>query len=106
MKKILVVVIIFLILLGNVNFKNQFSLLDYFSGEYTVYTSTPNGEDGLNLGFCYMNSKPTTKNVVGESLKIEDLEVHAVLKDLSANVIKTECLEDSTIIIYAYTRNN
>ena len=103
MKKIIILVIMLLIIIGNVKCDDQFSLLDYFSGEYTVYTSTPNGDNGLNLGFCYMNSKPTTKDVVGESIKVENLEIDSVLKELSARVVKTECLEDATVVLYLYT---
>ena len=103
MKKIIILVVMFMIIVGNVKCDDQFSLLDYFSGEYTVYTSTQNGENGLNLGFCYMNSKPTTKDVIGESIRVKNLEVDSVLKELRARVVKTECLEDSTVVIYLFT---
>ena len=103
MKKLIVVIIIFLIIMSGVETNSQFSLLNYFSGEYTVYTSQENGEDCVNLGFYYMNSKHVGSNVVGESMVIENLEVGSALSSLSARVVKTEYLEDGTTVIYAYT---
>ena len=102
MKKIAVIIIMFLIILSGVKTENDFSLLNYFSGEYVVYTSTEN-EECIDLGFCYMNTKPTTENVVGESITIENLEISTALKTLSAQVVKTEYLEDGTTVIYAFT---
>ena len=101
MKKLAVVVFMFVVLLNGVTVHEQFSLLNYFSGEYTVYTSQSNGEDCVDLGFCYMNSKPAINSVVGESLVIENLEVGDALNKLKARVIKTEYLEDGTTVIYA-----
>lgn len=103
MKKIAIVLVLFLIILSSVQTNNTFSLLDYFSGEYTVYTSLDNGEDCVNLGFCYMNSKPVSNNVMGESMVVENLEVGTALSALNARVVKTEYLEDGTSVIYAYT---
>ena len=103
MKKLIVVIIIFLIIMSGVETNSQFSLLNYFSGEYTVYTSQENGEDCVNLGFYYMNSKHVGSNVVGESMVIENLEVGSDLSSLIARVVKTEYLEDGTTVIYAYT---
>lgn len=97
-----VVFIVFLIVLSGVK-TNNFSLLDYFSGDYTVYTSQDNDKNSLNLGFCYMNSKPSVSNVVGESIVIENLEIDSALKSLNARVVKTEYLEDGTTVIYAYS---
>lgn len=104
MKKLLVVLIVFVVLLTGVELKQNFSLLDYFSGEYSVYTSTSNGKDCVDLGFCYMNSKPAKKDVVGESIKIKDFEPVNALKTLSAKVVTTEFLDDGTTVIYAYTK--
>ena len=103
MKKILVVIIIFLIVLSGVETKRNFTLLEYFSGEYIVYTSKDNSENSVDLGFCYMNSKPVTNNVIGESISIENLEVGSAITTLKARVIKTETLEDGTCVIYAYS---
>lgn len=103
MKKLAVVVFLFIVLLGCVNTNKQFSLLDYFSGEYTVYTSQSGGENCVDLGFCYMNSKPVSENVIGESMVIKNLEVGSALSALNARVVKTEYLEDGTTVIYAHT---
>ncbi len=100
MKKLAVVVFVFIVLLNSSLDNEQFSLLDYFSGEYTVYTSQANGEDCIDLGFCYMNSKPAINSVVGESVVIQNLEVADALKTLKARVVKTEYLEDGTTVIY------
>ena len=99
MKKFVVVIV----LLSCVNTNTQFSLLDYFAGQYTVYTSSGDSENAVDLGFCYMNSKPTTKNIVGESMVIENLEIGSALNSLKARVVKTEYLEDGTTVIYAHT---
>ncbi len=92
-----------MIVLGGVEKENSFSLLNYFSGEYTVYTSTDNDKNGVNLGFCYMNSFPVNENVIGESMVIENLEISSALETLCARVIKTEYLDNGTIVIYAYS---
>ena len=84
------------------NLTSSFSLLDYFYGDYRVYTSTEL-EDSLNLGFCYMSNSKAQKNVVGESLKINNFEPVSALKTLKAKMIKTEHLEDGTTVLYAYT---
>ncbi len=103
MKKIAVIVIVFLIILSGIKTEKKFSLLNYFSGEYTVYTSTQNEDNSINLGFCYMNTTPVQKNVIGESMVIKNLEISSALKTLSARVIKTEFLDDGTIVIYAFS---
>ena len=103
MKKFVVVMFVFIVLLSCVNTNTQFSLLDYFSGEYTVYTSSDDNEKAVNLGFCYMDSKPSQNHVIGESMVIENLELGSALKSLNARVVKTEYLEDGTTVIYAYT---
>ena len=102
MKKICIVVILFVILISGISLKKDFTLLDYFSGEYTVYTSTQ-GKESINLGFCYMSSNISTQNVVGESIRIKNFEPISALKTLKARVVKTEYLEDGTTVIYAYT---
>lgn len=103
MKKLMIVVVVILIIIMGHKPNSSFSLLDYFSGEYTVYTENASGEDGTDLGFCYMNSKPQTPNVVGESIVIENLELSNAIETLKARVIKTEFLDDGTTVIYAYT---
>jgi len=103
MKKIAVIIVVFIILLSGVQTEEHFTLLDYFSGEYTVYTSTNSGENCVNLGFCYMNSQAIGDQVVGESMVIQNLEIGTALSDLKARVVKTEYLEDGSTVIYAYT---
>ena len=49
--------LIALILMFTTNERVDFSLLDYFSGEYTVYTANAGGANAVNLGFCYMGDK-------------------------------------------------
>jgi len=103
MKKLMVVIFIFIILLAGKSKHESFTLLDYFSGKYTVYTSVEGGKESIDLGFCYMKSKPTNKHVLGESIEVENLEVGSVVKVLNAHIIKTEYLEDGTTTIYAHT---
>lgn len=102
MKKMCVVIVVFLILLSCVETKENFTLLNYFSGDYTVYTST-NSTNGKYLGFCYMSETQTNKDVVGESLVVYDLELDSALSILKAKIVKTEYLDDGTVVIYAHT---
>ena len=75
MKKFLIVIAVFLVLICSKNVENDFTLLDYFSGEYTSYTEEIENEESLNLGFCYMQNKGVDKNkLVGESLKIYNIK--------------------------------
>ena len=102
MKKFLVVIAVFLVLICSKNVENDFTLLDYFSGEYTSYTEEIENEESLNLGF--MQNRGVDKNkLVGESLKIYNFEPIDALKKLNATLIKTECLDDGLVVIYAYT---
>lgn len=103
MKKMIVVIIVFLIILSGFNLETNFSLLNYFSGDYLVYTSNENGENCVDLGFCYMNSKPVSECVVGESMVIKNFEIGSALDALNARVVKTEYFEDGTTVIYAFT---
>ncbi len=103
MKKIIVVIIMFLIILNCSKNEKQFSLLSYFSGEYIAYTSVNGGEDCVDLGFCYVNTKPVKDCVIGESITIEDCEVSSALLKLNARVVKTEYLENGTTVIYAFS---
>lgn len=102
MKKFLIVLIVFLIVLSGVKTSSEFSLLDYFSGEYTVYTSNQN-KNSIDLGFCYMSTEVNVDGVVGESMVVKNLEVSKALKDLNARVVKSEYLENGTTVIYAYS---
>lgn len=102
MKKIAIILILFLIILSGVESQNDFSLLNYFSGEYIAYSSE-DAEGAVNLGFCYMNSKPIKQDIVGESIKLKNFELGAALQKLNARVVKTEYLDDGTTVVYAYS---
>ena len=88
MKKLMIVIFIFLVLISGKQENVKFSLLDYFSGEYTVYTSNTENTEGVNLGFCYMNHEYVDGCIVGESLVINNCEVGDVIKTLSAKLLK------------------
>ena len=104
MKKFFIVIAVFLILISCKEVENDFTLLDYFSGEYTAYTEIAVDSNCVNLGFCYMQDSVVDESeLVGESLKVFNFEPISALKKLNAKVIKTEYLEDGTTIIYAYT---
>lgn len=103
MKKIMVVIVMFLIVLNCSNNKKEFTLLKYFSGDYVAYTSDGDGENCVDLGFCYINSKPVKDCVIGESITIENCEVSSALETLKARVVKTEYLEDGATVIYAFS---
>lgn len=104
MKKILVVLVLFLIMISGANQQQQFTLLDYFSGSYTVYTKNSVNENSVNLGFCYMNNfQVETQDVEGESVKIENFEPSQAIRVLDAKVIETEYLDNGMVVIYAYT---
>ncbi len=104
MKKFFIVIAMFLILISCKEVENDFTLLDYFSGEYMAYTETSKSENCVNLGFCYMQDEVVKENeLVGESLKIYNFEPISALEKLNAKLVKTEYLENGTTIIYAYT---
>lgn len=102
MKKLIIVIIVFLILVVNVEDNHKFCLLDYFSGDYKIYSKSK-GVNSVDLGFCYMYSTPYVDNVIGESIRIENLEPVSALKTLHAKIVKTEYLDNGTTVIYAYT---
>ena len=102
MKKLAIVFIVFLIILNGVQTK-KFTLLDYFSGDYTAYTSLNKSSNATNLGFCYMYTTPNVDNIIGESIIVENLEVESAINSLKARVVKTEYLDDGTTVIYAYS---
>lgn len=105
MKKLFLVIVVFLVLIGNVGYKSNFTLLDYFSGEYYVYTSNKQGVDSVFLGSCYMSSTPleTSDEIIGESMKIYNFEPVSALQSLNATIIFSECLDSGASVIYAYT---
>ena len=103
MKKIIIFLILIMVLFYSHNYKNDFTLTDYFSGDYSYYSNTKN-EDSLNLGFCYL-SKTKLKNssTMGESITCKNLEVANAIKVLNAKVVYTEYFENGTTVIYAYS---
>lgn len=104
MKKMFIVVAMFLILISSQELKNDFTLLNYFSGEYTAYTEDSQTKNSVDLGFCYMqNSTVDIEKLVGESLVIQNFEPISAINKLNAKIVKTEYLDDGSTIIYAFT---
>jgi len=102
MKKLIVAIFLFVVLC-NSNKTEDFSLLNYFNGEYVVYTNNEL-ENSKDLGFCYMsNEVGNNDEIVGESITLQNYEVGKILDDLNAKLIKTECLNDGTNVMYAYS---
>ena len=100
----MVVIAVFMVLICSQNAENDFTLLDYFTGEYTSYTQEQISETDLNLGFCFMQeNKSVNIWLVGESLKIYNFEPIDALKKLNAKLVKTECLDSGLVVLYAYT---
>ena len=105
MKKIFITIIVMFIVASNVNSAPTFCLLDWFEGDYYAYTQTKTDPQSTNLGFCYMTNKQVSKNqILGESMVIKNFEPSSALNKLEAEVVKTEYLENGTIVIYAYTK--
>lgn len=102
MKKIWIMIFIFIFLLTGQSNK-EFSLLEYFDGDYSAYVTTAE-YGGTNLGACYMTSNKKTKNRIGESMVIQNFEVGSALRTLQAKVIKTEYLPTGATVVYAYTK--
>ena len=104
MKKFFIVIVMFLLLISSKNMENNFTLLDYFSGEYISYSEQRENSNSVNLGFCYMQGDGVDKTkLIGESLKIFNFEPVDALKKLNAKVVKTEYLDNGLVVIYAYT---
>lgn len=105
MKKLLIFILMFLILISGAKTQETFTLLDYFSGEYYAYTSTPASANYINLGSCVMNIGAVNENVpiIGESLTIQNFEPLSALEVLNAKLIKIEQLDTGATIFYAYT---
>ncbi len=102
MKKLLIIATLFIILVAGEKKENNFSLRDYFSGEYYAYVDK-NVDNSVFLGFCYMTADNIeTNEIIGESMKIYDFEVSSAIDDLDAYIIKSEWVEDA-VVIYAYT---
>ena len=99
MKKLIIAIIIMFIILANVD-NQKFTLRDYFDGEYTAYTKEFQ-QDSVDLGFCYMVKD--SESVIGESVKMDNLEVGSAIRDLEMKVAYTEYLNGTTLI-YGYTK--
>lgn len=83
---------------------NSNSLKNYFDGEYVCYTTKKLDESSVNLGFAYMNKNSNNaggNSCVGESITVKNLEVGEAIKSLNADVLRTEVLDNGTIVIYA-----
>ena len=105
MKKMLVILVLFVVLVSQNTNTESFSLLNYFSGEYYAYSHSPISENYVDLGSCVMNygKVENNKKLIGESMIVADFEPVACLKDLEAKVVKTEIIETGAEVIYAYT---
>lgn len=93
---------IFAFLISGQMDRKNFSLLNYFDGEYYAYSATQQ-PDGINLGCCYMTKSKNVKNKTGESMVLYNFEVGNAIKTLQAKVIKTECLSTGATVIYTYS---
>lgn len=102
MKKLFAVLSVFAVLVACYETDSDFSLQNYFSGVYYCYTENEPNCSNTDLGFCYMSELPS-KNCVGESMTIENFEPVSALSTLNAQIVKTECLENGAIVIYAYS---
>lgn len=103
MKKLLLTIGVMIIFLLSSHNTNNFSLLDYFDGEYYSF-STCQTEYSVDLGFAYMsNVKIERDKLSGESVKLKNFEPSEAIKKLKARVVYTEYLESGTTVIYAYT---
>ena len=101
MKKIWIMLFIFVFLLCGLKQPN-FSLLQYFDGDYFAYTSS--AEIGsINLGVCFQTTNAKAQNKIGESVTIQNFEPSAAIKTLQAKVVKTEYLQTGATVIYAYS---
>ena len=104
MKKMLVVIAVFVIFFVNSNKCDVgISLADYFDGEYYAYTSGYADDDGVDLGFCYMYSHIIRDNLIGESIRVYNLEIGNVIDRLDASVVSIETLDDGTVVLYCFT---
>jgi len=104
MKKFLIFFALILILFYTSKHQDSFTLKNFFEGEHKSYSSQPASSESINLGCCFLNSSTISKSkLLGESITVNNLEVSAALKDLCANVVNTEFLEDGTTVIYAYS---
>ena len=102
MKKIFIACVLMLLLLVGTWENQQFTLRDFFDGEYSVYT-TEHALDATDLGFCRVVENRKVSSVIGESVKINNFEPVSAIEILNAKLIKTEVLNDGTIVLYGYS---
>lgn len=94
------------ILTATYDTRTNFTLKNYFNGDLTCYTQESDSASALNLGFCYANNGTQLNkcsNIVGESMVLHNMEVGNIIKSLKAKIVKTEYLEDGTVVIYCFT---
>lgn len=101
MKKMIAVIAIFMIFFGGET-GECISLADYFDGELVVY-SDEYISGSVDLGFCYLNENCVSSRILGESIRVDDLEVGQAIQTLDATILKTEVLNDGTIVLYCYS---
>lgn len=104
MKKLAVVLFMFFLLMSKMNTERHFSLRDYVDGEYTVYTNVAVNTSSINLGSCYMTKTNSRidKSILGEDMKVMNIEIMALLKELNAEIINYDYLEEA-VVISAYS---
>lgn len=103
MKKLIVVIFLFLMLVNIKSEMTNFTLLDYFSGEYEFYTNEQI-ENGIDLGFCVVaNNSIHNCSKIGEKIILTNYEVGKIIVDLKAEIVKTEILLEGFTVIYAYS---
>ncbi len=109
MKKICIILILSLLLGCSFFIKpKQFNLRSYFdSGVLHIYTKRPINETSIPISNLYMSTSTSGagKQVIGESLYFENLEIDHALTTLKAKVKFTEHIKNQNLtIIYAYTK--
>lgn len=104
MKKLIIAFILIMVLFYAHSLNTNFTLKNYFKGTYTSYSNVET-KNSTNLGFCYLNTSVDIpqKHLIGESIILENIELNSALTSLKAKVVKTECLENCLVVIYAYT---
>ena len=104
MSRFLIFFALILILFYTNKQQNNFTLKNYFDGEYTSYSNNPISSTSIDLGCCFLNYSDVKQcELLGESISVDNLEVATALSDLKAKVVKTEFLNDGTTVIYAYS---
>ena len=95
MKKICVIIILTLVIGCSFFVKpKQFNLRDYFdSGVLHIYTRQPINETSIPISNLYISTSTNGagKQIIGESLYFENLEVGSALTKLKATVKFTNC---------------